>query len=353
MSYRHILLRVAAATAVLALTACGSDDGGAEDTVRDLASDVGVYVGVGFVEGSQTAEFREVAAREYNSLTAGLYWSQSEPERGQFDFTAADDALAVAEAAGQRVRGHPLVWGRLALPDYVNRAASADELRAILAEHITAIVSRYRGRVAQYDVVNEPITFTGTPGANGDGLETYVFTRLLGSDYVREALELAHAADPEAKLFINDFFVMEPGPKQDYFFELARELVAEGAPLHGVGFQGHITPPFGPSYQPSAAEIAAAIDRFAALGLEVEITEVDVTLSPPLDFEAQAAIYGDIAAQCFARPACRGVTTWGISDAYTWIEGFFGVRGAPLPFDESFQPKPAWFAIRDALRAAR
>lgn len=354
MSCRHKLPFIASICLALTwLGACGSDDDGAPPTVGELASERGVYVGAGFVEGSHTPEFRATVVRDYNSLTAPLYWTQSEPRRGEFDFTAADDAVAVAESAGLRVRGHPLVWGRLALPDYVRSAASAAELRAIMAEHITALVSRYRGRIEQYDVVNEPITFTGSPGVNGDGIESYVFSELLGADYIREALELAHAADPDAKLYINDFSVMEPGSKQDFFYELARGLLEAGAPLHGVGFQGHITPPFDPTYEPSRADIAATIDRFAALGLEVEITEIDVTMTPPIDLDAQAAIYRDIASACFERPACRGITTWGISDAHSWIEEFFGVEGAPLPFDEAFQPKPAWFAIRDALLAAR
>jgi len=352
-AFPHLKAKCATLLAAALLIACGADDSGGPRTVKEIATERGVFVGAGFVEGSHTAEFREVVARDYNSLTAGLYWSQSEPQRGQFNFAPADDALSVAASAGLRVRGHPLVWGRLALPDYVQRVSSAEELRAIMAEHIDAIVGRYRGRIEQYDVVNEPLTFLGAAGATGDGLEDYVFTRLLGGGYIREALDLAHAADPEAKLFINEFFVMRPGAKQDYFYDLVRRLLAEGAPLHGVGFQGHITPPFNPAYLPSGDEIAAAIDRFAALGLAVEITEVDVTLSEPKDFEAQAKVYGDIAAACFARPACRGVTTWGISDAFSWIEAFFGVAGVPLPFDGDFQPKPAWFAIREALLASR
>jgi endo-1,4-beta-xylanase len=348
------MLRVTVAVTIAVLVACGSDDGGGPVTVRDLADARGVFVGAGFVEGSQTPEFREIVGREYNSLTAPLYWSQSEPERGRFDFAAADDALAVAEQSGLRVRGHPLVWGRLALPDYVNEAESADALRAMMRDHIGAIATRYRGRIAQYDVVNEPITSFGTGGEGGDGLESYVFTRLLGPDYIREALEAVHEIDPAAKLFINDFFALTPGPKQDFLYDLASRLVAQGAPLHGVGFQGHVTPPFNPSYLPTRAEMAAAIDRFGSLGLEVEITEIDVTLEDPANqLERQAAVYRDLTEACFASPYCTGITTWGISDAYSWIEAFFGVRGAPLPFDESFEPKPAWMAIREGLVATR
>jgi len=344
--------RFSLVVAALLVVGCGSDAQG-PGRVRQLANDRGVFVGAGFVEGSHTQEFRDVLVREYNSLSAPLYWTSTEPERGRFDFHASDTAVELAESAGLRARGHPLVWGRLTVPDYVNQAANADDLRAMMEEHVTRVVTRYRGRIAQYDVVNEPITFFGDPGPNGDGLEDYVFTRLLGRGYVREALELAHAADPDAKLYVNENLVLAPGPKQDFLFELIRELVDEGAPIHGVGFQGHITPPFSPSFSPTRAEIDATLRRFAGLGLDLEITEIDVTLGDPASrLEEQGQTYRDLAEACFSSARCRGITTWGISDAYTWIEGFFGVRGAPLPFDERFAPKPAWFGIRDALIAS-
>jgi endo-1,4-beta-xylanase len=261
--------------------------------------------------------------------------------------------MAIAETSDLRARGHPLIWGRLALPAYVNAITDAGELRALMRTHIETVVGRYRGRMAQYDVVNEPINLFGNPNADG-GFDANVFYRVLGPGYVREALEMAHAADPDARLFVNDFLTLGPGPKQELFFALIAELVAAGAPIHGVGFQGHITPPFGPNFRPTRAAMDATIARFAALGLEVEITEVDVTLRDrhPCRLAAQRQVYHDLLAACLAAPACRGVTTWGISDAFTWIEGLFGVDGAPLPFDEHFAPKPAYVGMRDAMLAA-
>jgi endo-1,4-beta-xylanase len=225
------------------------------------------------------------------------------------------------------------------------------DMRALVADHIRTVVGRYRGRLTQYDVVNEPLTIFGSPGASGTGLEDYVFLKVLGPSYIREALDQAHAADPDAQLFINEFFVERPGPKQDYFYELIRGLVEAGAPLHGVGFQGHITPPFGPQFLPSREELAAAVRRFTDLGLAVEITELDVTLTDPAtQLAQQAATYGDVFAACFTTPGCSGITTWGISDHDTWIRNFFHVEGAPLLFDTQFLPKPAYFAVRDVLQ---
>jgi endo-1,4-beta-xylanase len=321
------------------------------DTLRFLADRAGISVGAAFVEGSHEEEFRAVLVGEFNSVTAPLYWTSTEGERGSFNFVIPDLVLDLAEKNGLRVRGHPLVWGRLARPEYVQNATSAEQLRAFLREHIEAVVGRYKGRIDQYDVVNEPITILGADGVGGDGLENYIFLELLGPNYVREALDLAHAADPEAKLFINDFFVMEPGAKQDHFYDLARSLVESGAPLHGVGFQGHITPPFYPQYAPTREHIEAAIERFADLGLEVEITEIDVTLTDPASqLEAQRETYHDLFAACLSVARCRGLTTWGITDAFSWIFEFFGVDGAPLMFDKSYQRKPAYFGAREAIQ---
>ena len=316
-----------------------------------LARAAGVFVGAGFVEGSHDPRFRELLVSEFNSATAPIYWSQIQPQPGVFDFTAPDAAVEIGEANGLRLRGHPLIWGRLALPDSVQQASDADSLRAMITERIETVLGRYRGRIVQYDVVNEPLTVLGGPGVTGTGLEDYVFLRLLGPGYIREALELAHAADPDAELYINEFFVERPGPKQDAFFELVRGLVESGAPLHGVGFQGHIMLPFFEYYLPTRDEVAAAVQRFTALGLDVEITELDVPVADPAtQLETQARIYADMFAGCFETPGCRGITTWGISDRYTWIRDSFQREGAPLLFDFEFMPKPAYFAVREVLR---
>jgi len=327
-----------------------SEGAGAPCTLRELAAATHVTLGAGFVEGSHQEAFRETLAREYSGVTVPLYWSQSEPTPGAFDFTAADAAVAVGEAGGLRMRGHPLVWGRLALPAWVTTSVSADELRAAMARHIRTIMERYRGRIVAYDVVNEPVTYFGAPGTT-DGLDPNVFLELLGPGYIREALEIAHEADPEARLFVNDFLLLGPGAKQDRFYDLVRGLVEEGAPIHGVGLQGHVRLPLWPDFAPSRAEMDEAIARFAGLGLAVEVTELDVVVADRSACELgdQRRVYRDVLAACVGNSACSGVTTWGITDAFTWVKGFFGVDGAPLPFDETYARKPAWFGIRDAL----
>ena len=331
-----------------AAPACADDE---TCTLATLADALGVRVGAAFVQGNDEPVFRTTLAEHFNSTTAPLYWDLTQSTPGTFDFSVPDEVVDLAAANGLRVRGHPLVWGRLGLPAYVRTAASADELRALLRGQLEAVLGRYRGRIAQYDAVNEPITFLGADEGTG-GLDGNVFWRLLGPGWVREALDLAHEIDPDAELFVNEFGVMTPGPKQELFYALIRDLVADGAPITGVGFQGHIRPPFLRDYDPTQEEIEATIRRFTDLGLRVEVTEIDVTVDPsaPGALDAQAETYRRLTLGCFRTPGCDGLTTWGVTDKYTWIRDFFAVDGAPLLFDAEFRPKPAYFAVADALR---
>jgi len=347
-----ILLLLALATGCSDRTSGGvaCPDGAAGCTLGELADQLGVFIGASFVQGNTDPEFRTTLVEHFNSTTAPIYWESTEPERGRFDFSYSDEVVELAAANGLRVRGHPLVWGRLGLPAYVREETSPDALRAMLREHLSVVLAHHRGRIAQYDAVNEPITFLGDDDGTG-GLDPNVFYRLLGPGWVREVLELVHELDPEAVLFVNEFGVMTPGEKQDRFYALVRDLKEQGAPIHGVGFQGHVVPPFLAAYDPTREEIEAAVRRFTALGLPVEITEIDVTIDPdePGALEHQAERYRDLAFGCFRVPGCTGITTWGVTDKHTWIRDFFAVEGAPLPFDAEYRPKPAYFAVGDVL----
>jgi endo-1,4-beta-xylanase len=325
---------------------------GESTTLRDVAAEAGVSIGAAFVERNDDARFREVLAREFSSTTAPIYWNQVHPDRETWDFTVPDEAVALAEANGMRVRGHPLVWGRLGLPAYVRELTDPDALRAELDVYLTTVLGRYRGRIDQYDVVNEPLSFFGEPGET-DGLDRHVFLELLGPGFIAEVLSRVSALEPDAELFVNEFGVMAPGEKQERFYRLVEELVRAGAPIDGVGFQSHIAPPYWRDFAPTREETAAAVARFGALGLAVELTEADVTLrdpDDPLELERQRGVYHDLAAACFGVDSCTGLTTWGVTDKHTWIEGFFGVDGAPLLFDARYRRKPAYHGVLDALR---
>lgn len=347
-----------AATALLQVAAGALGDATARG-LRTLAVDAGREVGVAVEpdEVATDAVYASLLTNETTSLTAenAMKWGPIHPQPDTWTFGPADAVVALAEARGQRVRGHTLVWGALQLPAYVENASDADALRAMMAEHVATVAGRYAGRVAQWDVVNEPLSGALDP-PTADGLDDNVFRRLLGPGYVAEALHLARAADPDAKLFVNENGVEVPGPRQDRFYALVQELLASGAPLDGVGFQAHLgLIPVG--QYPDEATVAASLRRFAELGLTVELTELDVTLvfrpgDLPSRFAFQGGFYRSAVAACVAVPACSGVTTWGLSDRHTWLRSFFGFTDWPLPFDDDWHRKPAYFGMRAALLEA-
>lgn len=327
--------------------------------LRALGEEAGLLIGTA-VEPHDVASdpnYPPVLASDVASLTAenAMKWAPVHPDPGTYDFAAADAVVALAESGSHRLRGHTLVWGGAALPPYVEGAATGDELRSYLADHIATTMGRWAGRIAQWDVVNEPLSGILDP-PTPDGLDDNVFRRLLGPGYVAEALELARAADPTAKLYVNENGIEVPGPRQDRFFALVQELLAAGAPLDGVGFQAHLgLIPIG--QYPDAATIEASLRRFAELGLEVELTELDVTLlfrsgDLPSRLEFQGDYYRGVLEACTRVPACTGVTLWGLADRYTWVRRSFGFTDFPLPFDDDWRRKPAYFGMRAALAAA-
>lgn len=256
-----------------------------------------------------------------------------QPARGSFSFATADAMVDWARARGKTVRGHTLVWHNQ-LPEWLtSRSWTRDELREVLREHVQSVVTHFRGRVAEWDVVNEPLEGDGT-------LRSNLWMDVIGPSYVEDALRWARAADPAARLYVNDFSTERLNAKSDGLLALAGDLRERSVPLDGVGFQTHVST----SWHPSPGELEVNLRRFAALGLDVGITELDVA-DLGHDLAAQAAVYRDVAAACRAVAACRGVTTWGISDAMTWL----GSASAPLPFDASYAPKPAWPALLAGL----
>lgn len=326
-----------------------------------LADEVGVRVGVAIEPGEVAADpvYEDLVARETNSLTAEnvMKWSALHPQPETWNFDGADAVAGRAAALGKGLRGHTLVWGGTALPAWVESVTDRASMLAIMETHIAGVVARYAGAVEQWDVVNEPLPSVIDP-PTADGLDDNLFRRAVGPDYIASAFRFAHAADPDARLFLNENGILLPGPRQDRFVALVQELLADDVPLHGIGIQGHIglTPP---AAYPSREEISASLRRFAGLGLDVEITELDVVTlfmpnlpDGPVKPIRQALIYGDVFAACLAEPACTGLTTWGLGDHLSWIRTFFGFADDPLLFDDSWARKPAWFAVRAELAAA-
>jgi endo-1,4-beta-xylanase len=235
----------------------------------------------------------------------------------------------------QAITGMFLIWD-YALPDWVlslHEHGDAVALAAVFDQHITTMVERYAGRVDAWIVVNEAIEAA-------DFAQTLWYDAL-GPDYIEHAFELAHAADPNATLIYNETGAEGLNDKSDFMFAMISDFVARGVPIDGVGLQFHVQA----GQPPNIADVQANIERFAALGLSVHVTELDVSVDG-LDLALQAEIYADVLEVCLAVPACENWTVFGFSDRYAWDE--IG-DAQPLLFDAQYQPKPAFFAVQELL----
>ncbi len=333
--------------------------GAASPVATDAAPDRRIslgssVVGLGHLSGTATPQpfetdeaYRQLLADRFDSLTPEnqLKWEVVHPGRETFDFGPADGIVAFAEEHGMPLRGHALMWHDQNPAWLLAQAPrlSDEELREVLREHITTVVGRYAGRIAQWDVANEILDDSGALRTENP------FIGRLGIGIVADAFRWAHEADPDAILFLNDYNVEAIGPKSDAYLALARDLLAEDVPLGGFGVQGHLALQY-----PYPSTLEANLRRFAELGLDVAITELDVRMQLAGDptetqLTAQADSYRRVAEACMAMEACASITVWGSPDSYSWVPGFFPGQGAATPFDDDLSPKPAWHALVEVL----
>ncbi|MPZ83949.1 MAG: 1,4-beta-xylanase [Actinophytocola sp.] len=320
--------------------------------LRDLAGRH-LLVGTAVDHAAFTADpvYRDRVGTEFSSVTAEnvMKWEVVEPERGVRDYAAADELVAAAKRNGQRVRGHTLVW-HSQVPAWLTDGVGSGEitpteLRGILRRHILDEVGHFRGKIYQWDVVNEVIDDEGN-------LRDTLWLRELGPGYIADAFRWAHQADPRAKLFLNDYNVEGLSPKSDAYHQLARDLLAQRVPVHGFGAQGHYGVQYGFH---STADVVANFRRFEDLGLETAVTEADVRMIMPTDtakLQAQAQGYGVLLQGCLLSRRCTSFTVWGFTDKYSWVPGFFEGEGAANLLDESFAAKPAYREMQAVLALA-
>ncbi len=285
--------------------------------------------------GGETA----VARAQFDMLTPGneMKWDTTEPSNGSYNFGPGDQLVQFAQANGMRVRGHNLVWQNQ-LPGWVSGLPQS-QVRSAMEAHITTEATHYRGKVYAWDVINEPL--------NDDGsLVSDVFYQAVGSGYLADALRTAHAADPDAKLYINDYNIEGQNAKSNALYSIAQSLLAQGVPLGGIGFESHFVVGQVPT------DMQANMQRFANLGLDVAVTELDDRARTPVssgDLQQQATDYASVVRDCLAVSRCVGVSQWGVDDAHSWIPGTFPGYGAATMWDGNDQPKPSYTAALAAL----
>ncbi len=315
-------------------------------------------------KGKSSDTYTQTVLDQADILVAenAMKWSALRPTPAGYNFAASDQLFDFARAGGQLVRGHNLCWHQQ-LPGWFSSVATAENAASLLTEHILTVAGRYAGRVQSWDVVNEAVNpADGRP----DGLRNTPWLRMLGPGYIELAFQTAAKADPHAKLTYNEYDIELDTPdqqiKRGQVLLLLRRLHARGIPVTAVGIQSHLKAT-GPL---PGAGLVEFIREVATMGMEVYITEMDVnTATLPGDAatqdEAVARVYDQYLRLVLPEPNVKACLTWGISDAHTWLNQTRqpwaqrpdGSPQRPLPFDEHYQPVKAFYAMRDAIDAAR
>jgi endo-1,4-beta-xylanase len=318
-----------------------------EPSLRQLADSKGLTIGAAVMPDQlDDPRFVTLLKDTCNYITPenNLKWELVHPVPDVYDFSGSDKIVDFALRNNMRVRGHTLVWHRQ-LPWWLGVSFNNNgPWREVLHQHIRTVVTHYKGKIRDWDVVNEPIDENGQ-------LRDSPWYVTMGPQYIELALTWAHQSDPQAQLFINDYGIETEGIKADALYKLAKDLKRRGVPLHGIGMQFHLD---GQAVAPDWGSVLRNIQRFVALGLKVQFTEIDVRLlMPPSDdaLKRQASIYAELAK--IAVSSKHDYIMWGLYDKHSWVPGFFADYGAALIFDENAQPKPAYTAIYDVLRSSK
>ncbi|OBR15119.1 Beta-xylanase [Colletotrichum higginsianum IMI 349063] len=293
---------------------------------------------------------------EFGSLVPenGQKWAYTEPSRNTFSYTSGDVVPNIAKANGQILRCHTLTW-HSQLPNWVSSGTwTAATLTAVIETHIANVMKHYLGQCYAWDVVNEAAADDGSWRAS-------VFYNVLGTTYLPISFRAARAADPNTKLcvfpvlissYYNDYNLEYNGAKTNRVYEAVTIVQNAGAPIDGVGFQGHLIV----GSTPGRSALATALRRFTALGLEVAYTELDIRHSSlPASAAAlanQGRDYANVVGSCVDVDGCVGVTIWGFTDKYSWVPETFSGQGDALLWDASFNKKPAYTSVSSVLAAA-
>jgi len=308
---------------------------------------------------SLTNEIEPILRLHFNSITCENEMKPIEihPEENTYRFERADSMVNYAIRHKKKIRGHCLVWHEQ-VPQWLfydeGKLVSKERLLKRMKEHITTVVSHYKGLVYCWDVVNEAV--------DDDTTRIYrpsLWYQIAGEEFIEKAFEYAHDADPQALLFYNDYNAERP-EKRERIYAMLKKLKDKNVPIHGIGLQGHWS-----IYEPTEKNLEDAIQRFSSLGLIIHITELDISLYPwekmprkmfpgendSLTAELEErfnAQYLMIFKQFLKhKDVIKSVTFWGISDKYSWLN-YYPVahrRNYPLLFDRNMQPKPIFYKI--------
>ncbi|TKB96593.1 endo-1,4-beta-xylanase [Pedobacter cryotolerans] len=332
-----------------------TDIRGLKDFYKNYFS-VGVAVGKSSLNGEEATLIK----KQYNSITAenDMKMEMIQPVEGKFNWATADSIVNFGIKNNIGIRGHNLCWHEQA-PEWFfvgkdGKEVSKDVLLQRLKTHIDAIVGRYKGKIYAWDVVNEAIDDDSTKY-----LRNSKWYKICGEDFIIKAFEYAHAADPSAKLYYNDYNTERP-EKRERLYKLLKSLKEKGVPIDGVGLQAHWS-----LQEPTEQELVTAVEKYSSLGLNIQFTELDISIYPweknkrakrlgesdqfTSELEAQQMAKYKMVFDVFRRykDVITNVTFWNISDRRTWLDSYPvpGRKNYPLLFDAQLKPKKAYWEV--------
>jgi len=343
-----ILISSGGRSAVLNETAGADSLKGLKDYYKDFFP-IGVAVEPNSLEGA----LGELIKKHFNSLTAENVMKPGpiHPEENRYAWENADRIVDFAQKNGMKMRGHTLCWhnqtGAWMFKDSQGNQVGKEIALQRLKDHIKHVVTRYKGKVYAWDVVNEAVV------DDNDPVKVFRETpwlKICGEEYIALAFKYAHEADPDALLFYNDYNTENP-VKREKIYNMVKKMISEGVPVHGVGLQGHWK-----TDNPSEENIRKSIERFSSLGIKVQITELDVTIYTSRtdtvgmgftpDREKKQSDFYRMAFKVFRenQTAISGVTFWNITDARSWLDRP-NKKVYPLLFDGKLKPKKAYWEV--------
>jgi endo-1,4-beta-xylanase len=354
--YCSVLILIVTVTIRLSFAQTQTKEKGLKDYYQDYFT-----VGVAVSPKSLKTDEAELILNHFNGLTAenAMKMGPIHPKEDQYFWTYADSIVAFAQRNKLKLRGHTLVWHNQApawlFKDKDGNRVSKDVLLKRLKDHITTVVSRYKGKVYAWDVVNEAIS-----DKREEFLRDSDWYTICGEEYITKAFQWAHEADPSALLFYNDYNEIDP-IKREKIYKLVKGLKDAGVPIHGVGLQGHWA-----INEPSSVQLDSTLTRLGSLGLPLQITELDISVYPK-EHNARERRADDANAEftqekeqkqmeayklCFEmfrkhKEKITSVTFWNISDRNSWLDNFpvKGRKDYPLLFDKNLKPKKAFYEV--------
>ncbi|HXY18231.1 MAG TPA: endo-1,4-beta-xylanase [Candidatus Nitrosopolaris sp.] len=290
--------------------------------------------------------YRQLVATQFSMLTPEneLKAQFTEPQPNVYTFTDADNLVDFALANGMTVHGHNLVFSE-ANPQWM-QSAPLDQRQQIMVDHITTEVKHFGSKINEWDVVDEPLNDNDDDNGNSSDLRHNIWFAAMGENYINIAFQTAHAANPGAKLYINEYGLEADGLRWDEFLALIKRLQSQGTPIDGVGFQAHV---YEPGDEVDQATLTEHMKILADMGLLVRVSEMDVYGDSP---SHQAQQYAGVLQACLDSPNCTSFNTWGVTDRYgstTQYHAYPLELGNDLIWDAGLKPKPAYRDLQNIL----